>query len=153
MQNVDFLPAGVALADGLADVLGDGQQKQLTGNFDISGCQKADKLPVVLQLPEGTLGLDGAVYPKQLAFFRGNPSEGSFPVFGEFPADNQFFPTFRIPGLAASRSIRVIGAVLASVSGDFSRRSVLAALCRCADIVQDPSVPAQVVVAWYIPGS
>ncbi len=134
--------AGVALDNGLADVLGHRQQEQLAGNFDISGCQEADELPIVLQLSEGALRLDGAIHPEQLAFFRGDPAERGFPIFGEFTADNQFFPAFRVPGLAAGRSVGAVAAVFTSVSGDFSRRSVLAVLCRCAAPVQDPPVLA-----------
>ena len=104
LQNVVFQLTDVALDNGLADVLGYRQQEQFAGDFDISGCQEADELPVVLQLPEGTLCLDGAIHPEQLSFFRGNPAKGSFPIFGEFPADHQFFPAFRIPGFAARRS-------------------------------------------------
>ena len=95
LQNVVFQPAGVAFDNGLADILGYRQQEQFAGDFDVSSCQEANKLPIVLQLPEGTFCLNGAVYPEQFAFFRGNPAEGSFPVFGEFTADHQFFPAFR----------------------------------------------------------
>jgi len=87
LQNVVFQSAGVALDYGLADILGYRQQEQLACNFDISGCKEADKLPVVLQLPEGALSLDGAIHPEQFAFFRGNPAEGGFPIFSEFSAD------------------------------------------------------------------
>ena len=148
MQNVVFQPAGVALDNGLADVPGYRQQEQLAGNFDISGCQETGEVPIVLQLPEGALCLDGAIHLEQFAFFRGDPGEGSFPIFGKFPADCQFLPSFRVPGLAACRSVRAVAAIFTSVSGDFSRRSVLAVLCHCADVVQNPPVLAQVVVSW-----
>ena len=52
LQNVVFQPAGVALDNGLADVLGYRQQEQFAGDFDVSGCQETNELPVVLQLPE-----------------------------------------------------------------------------------------------------
>ena len=99
----------------------------------------------MLQLPEGALRLDGAIHTEQLPFVRGNPAEGGFPIFGELPADQQFFLAFRIPGLAAGRSVGTFTAVLASVSGDFSRRSILAVLCLCANFVQNPPVLAKVV--------
>lgn len=145
MQNVVFQPVGVALDNGLADVLGYRQQEQLAGNFDISGCQETDEVPIVLQLPEGALCLDGAIHPEQFAFFRGDPGEGGFQIFSKFPADCQFLPSFRVPGLAACRSVRAVAAIFTSVSGDFSRRSVLAVLCHCADVVQNPPVLAQVI--------
>ena len=119
LQNVVIQPAGVAFDNGLADVLGYRQQEQFAGNLDVSGCQEADELPVVLELPEGTLCLNGAIHPEQLAFFRGNPAKRSFPVFGEFPADHQFFPAFRVLGLAAGRSVGTGAAILTSVSGNF----------------------------------
>ena len=75
LQNVVFQLACVALENGLADVLGDGQQEEFTRYFDIPCCQESDELAVVLQLPEGTLCLDGAIYPEQLAFFCGNSPE------------------------------------------------------------------------------
>ena len=141
-QNVVFQPAGVALDNGLPNILRQGQQKQFAGDFNVSGCQETDELPVVLHLPEGTLCLYGTIHPEQLAFFCRNSAEGSFPIFGEFPADHQFFPAFRIPGFAASRSVGTVAAILASVSGDFSCRSILTVLCRCAYSVQNPSVLA-----------
>ena len=150
LQNVVIQSAGVAFDNSLTDVLGYCQQEQFAGNLDVSGCQEANKLPVVLQLPEGALCLDGAIHPEQLAFFRGDPAKGSFPIFGEFPADHQFLPTFRIPGLTAGRSVGTVAAVLTSVSGDFSRRSVLAVFRRCADVVQNPPVLTQVVVSRRI---
>ena len=99
LQNMVFQPAGVAFDNGLTDVLGYRQQEQFAGNLDVSGCQETDKLPVVLQLPEGALCLDGAIHPEQLAFFRGDPAERGFPIFSELPADHQFFPAFRVPAL------------------------------------------------------
>ena len=63
LQNVGFQTTGVALEDSLADVLGNSQQEEFTGYFDISGGQEADKLSIMLQLPEGTLCLDRSVYP------------------------------------------------------------------------------------------
>ena len=115
MQNVVFQTAGVALDNGLADVLGYRQQEQLAGNFDISGCQETDELPIVLQLPEGALCLDGAIHPEQPAFFRGDPAEGGSPIFGKFPADCQFLPSFQAPGLAACRSVRAVAAIFHAV--------------------------------------
>ena len=41
LQNVVFQPAGVALDNGLADVLGYRQQEQFAGDIDVSGCQEA----------------------------------------------------------------------------------------------------------------
>ena len=55
LQNVVFQASIVALEDGFADVLGYGQQEELTGHFDISAGQESDKPSIVLQLTEGTL--------------------------------------------------------------------------------------------------